>query len=410
MAGTDTGVRLTAAGPMLSARPAERLVSLDAYRGFIMLAMASGGLGIAQASKNLGNAWPDLAAQLGHVSWEGCAAWDLIQPAFMFMVGVAVPYSYARRQERGESWGGMLRHAAVRAVILVVLGIFLASAWSKQTNFIFTNVLAQIGLGYVFVFLVWGRGLRVQAAAVAAILIGTWCLFHFYPAPEAGPGFDLAAFGLPDDWPLFSGAAAHWNKHANVASRFDLWFLNLFPGEKPFALKPGGGGYATLNFLPSVATMILGVMAGELLRSARSARAKLLILVVAGAVLLALGLAADRAGCPIVKRIWTPSWVLYSGALVVWMLAALYAVIDVVGLRRWAWPLVVVGMNSIAMYMMAQLMKGWVWSMLGIHFGPLFGPVSLDPAYMPILQSASVLLVLWLICVWMYRRKIFVRI
>jgi predicted acyltransferase len=410
MAQADAGPNPPANLPALPLQPSERLVSLDAYRGFIMLAMASGGLGIAQASKNLGGAWPGLVAQLGHVPWEGCAAWDLIQPAFMFMVGVAVPYSYARRRERGAPWGRMLRHAAARAAILAALGVFLASAWSKQTNFIFTNVLAQIGLGYVFVFLAWGRGARMQAAAVAAILVGTWCMFYFYPAPEAGPGFDRAACGLPEDWPLLSGLAAHWNKNANVAARFDLWFLNLFPGEKPFAPRPGDGGYATLNFLPSIATMILGLMAGELLRSARSRRRKLLLLAVAGAALMALGLAAGWTVCPIVKRIWTPSWVLYSGAWVVWMLAAFYAATDAAGLRRWALPLAVVGMNSIVMYMMAQLMKEWTWSMLGIHLGPLFAPLGLDPAFLPIVKSASVLLIFWLICVWLHRQRIFVRI
>lgn len=406
----ETEAKPVALTPLAPLQPVARLVSLDAYRGFIMLAMASAGLAIPRVSKNLGGAWAGLAAQLDHVSWEGCAAWDLIQPAFMFMVGVAVPYAYARRQERGQSWGGMLRHVVVRAAILVALGVFLASASSKQTNFVFTNVLAQIGLGYVFVFLLWGRSRAVQAAAVVALLVGTAALFLLYPAPQPGPGFDTAAHALPADWPLFSGAAAHWNKHANAGSRFDLWLLNLFPGEKPFALKASDGGYATLNFIPSIATMILGLMAGDLLRSARTARAKLAILVAAGAGLMALGLAASWAGCPIVKRLWTPSWTLVSGAWVVWMLAAFYAVIDVAGLRQWAWPLVVVGMNSIAIYLMAHLMKDWLWSMLRIHGGWLLDLAKIDAAYLPIVQAAAVLAALWLICVWMYRRKIFVRI
>lgn len=405
-----------------SPKPADRLVSLDAYRGLIMLAMASAGLGIGQVAKHFPDSlWTQMASQLDHVPWVGCAVWDLIQPAFMFMVGVAIPYSYGRRELEGQSCGRRLGHASARALVLVLLGVFLASAWSQRTNFVFANVLAQIGLGYVFVVLLWRRGIWAQLAALLAILAAYWYLFYRYPAP--GPSFDLAAHGLPEDWPLLSGIAAHWNKNANFAGNFDLWFLNLFSREKPFAFAPGDGGYATLNFIPSMATMILGLMAGELLKSQRSPRVKLTILVSAGAVLMAAGLATGWTICPIIKRIWTPSWALYSGAWVVLMLAAFYALIDMAGYRRWTFPLVVVGMNSIVMYMMAQLMKGWTWSMVNIHLGPLmkwgpidqalrwlYGPDGFPPVYLPIVQSASVLLVFWLICWWLHRQRLFVRI
>ena len=263
----------------------------------------------------------------------------------------------------------------------------------------------------------------MQAVATVAILAGYWWLFYHHPVPQPGPEFDFVKYGLPKDWPLFSGIAAHWNKHVNFATAFDLWLLNLFPRTKPFALERGGAGYATLNFIPSMATMIFGLMAGELLRSPRSPRRKLVTLLLAGAVLMAAGLAAGWTICPIVKHIWTPSWALMSGGLVIWMLAAFYAVTDVAGYRRWAFPLVVVGMNSIVIYVMSQLLGGWTWKMITLHVGPLikwspvdnairsiFGAKGFNPIYMPIVQSASVLLVFWLICWWLYRRKIFVRI
>ncbi len=410
-------------------RPAtERLVSLDAYRGLVMLAMASAGLGISQVAKATGDwPWTSIAPQLDHVPWVGCAVWDLIQPAFMFMVGVAIPYSYARRAERGDSYGRMFRHALVRSLVLVALGVFLASAWSERTNFFFTNVLAQIGLGYMFVFLLRDRGALIQAAAAVAILVGYWLAFYWYPEPQ--PGIDMSeeayrqAFAMPDDWPLLTGRASHWNKNANFAGWFDTWFLNLFPRDKTWTLAENQGGYHTLNFIPSIATMLFGLMAGELLRSAWSRRAKIIALVVAGGLLFAGGWVAGDTICPIVKRIWTPSWALYSGGIVVWILAAFYTVVDVAGFRRWTLPLVVVGMNSIAMYMMAQLMKGWTWTMLGIHLGPLvawapvrnaivtvFGQSVFDPAYEPMIRLTSVLIVFWLICWWLYRQRLFVRI
>jgi len=337
------------------------------------------------------------------------------------MVGVAVPYSYGRREGEGQSPAAMLRHAAVRSVLLIAIAIFLISPWGSMTNFSFTTVLSQIGLGYVALVLLRGRGFRVQAAAAGLILAGTWCLFFFHPVPVPGPAFDRAAWDLPADWPLLEGVAAHWNKNVNIAAAFDGWFLNLFPRPEPFDFEPGG--YQTLNFIPSLATMIFGLMAGELLRSPRSGKGKLAALFLGGLVLLAAGLAAGWTVCPIVKRIWTPSWALYSGGWVVWMLAALYGVIDIAGFRRWTFLFVVVGMNSIAMYCMVCVARGWIWDQLRIHFGWIlqsepcasalrltFGPGGFDPVYLPIVECLSALAVLWLICWWMYRRRIFIRV
>jgi predicted acyltransferase len=414
-----------------TARP-ERLASLDAYRGLIMLMMGAAGFGFGAVANGLAEQgihssfWEAAKYQTGHVPWVGCAVWDLIQPAFMFMVGVAVPYSYSRREQEGQSRAAMFGHALQRAVVLIVLSIFLMSVFGcRQTNFTFTTVLTQIGLGYVFVVLLRNRSLWLQSAAVVAILAGYWALFYFYPSPQP-EDFNVAGYKFPErcapeDWPLLSGVAAHWNVHENFAGWFDRWFLNLFPREKTFEFEPGG--YQTLNFIPSVATMLLGLMAGELLRSGRRPWAKVGILAAAGGVLIIGGLAAGWTICPIVKRIWTPSWVLFSGGIVVWLLAAFYAIIDVLKWRWWVFPFVVVGMNSITMYVMVHLLRGWTWSMLNVHFGLLmnsgpvqaflrllYGPDGFNPVYMPIVESLAVLFAFWLVCWWMYRQKIFVRI
>jgi predicted acyltransferase len=170
------------------------------------------------------------------------------------------------------------------------------------------------------------------------------------------------------------------------------------------------GGYQTLNFIPSLATMLMGLLAGELLRSMEYTDIeKLIRLAGGGFVCLIAGILLGETACPVVKRIWTPSWVLYSGGFTLLMLAAFYFVIDIWGFQRWAWALVVVGMNSIAMYLMAQLLKNWTANSLKIHLGQSifdgFGPI-----YAPIVQSAAVLFIFWLVCVWMYRQKIFLRI
>jgi predicted acyltransferase len=155
-----------------------------------------------------------------------------------------------------------------------------------------------------------------------------------------------------------------------------------------------------------MATMLFGLMAGEWLRSARPASTKFLGLVVAGALCLGIGALADHTVCPSVKRIWTPSWAVFSTGWTLWMLAGCYWLIDIRGWRAWAFPFVVVGMNSIAMYCMAQLLTGWIKNTLKTHIGQNI----FDGTYGPILASVSALAVLWLVCYWMWRRRVFLRI
>ena len=425
--------RLTASSNIGTAREAKpiRLVSLDAYRGFIMLMLAANGFGIARLARLPEDApiwqvldydiWQQIAFHFDHPEWVsqfhlvGLSFWDLIQPAFMFMVGVAMPYSLARRQSLGHSSVRQLGHAVWRALVLVLLGVFLQSQSTGQTNWIFVNVLSQIGLGYLVLYLLVPRKLAIQWTALAAILIGYWIYFETYTPPA---DYDYAAVQATDET-VFHDGFASWSKNANAGYQFDQWFLNLFP-QPADESTVNAGGYLTLNFVPSIATMLLGALCGQLLRSDRKPWDKFAILAMGGACCMLLGLVAGWFACPIVKRIWTPSWVLFSGAYVVWMLAGFYLVFDLWGRRltplKWlAFPLVVVGMNSIAMYMMGQLLRPWTTRMCVTHFGALletaFGPAVLaDDMYGRITEPTLALLVFWLIAFWMYRRKIFLRV
>jgi heparan-alpha-glucosaminide N-acetyltransferase len=386
-----------------------RLTSLDAFRGATMLFMASEILAIPR----LAHDFPDsptaafLARMLDHREWVGCAPWDLIQPAFMFMVGVALPFSLASRRARGQGFGRLFAHTVYRALMLIALGIFLRSQARPQTYFTFEDVLTQIGLGYVFLFLVAWTKPRVQLATAALILVGYWAAFALYPLPPQG--FDTATVGVPADWQYHvTGFAQHWDKNTNLANRADQWFLNLFPRERPFVFNRGG--YLTLNFVPSLATMIFGLLAGGLLRSARPDREKLRTLVIWGAAGLALGAALHLAGiCPIVKRIWTPSWTVFSAGWVALMLAAYYYVIDVRGHRRWAFPLLVVGANSIAMYVLVHVGTEYTFSAFRIHLGHAVVD-RIPPPFQTIALGAATLTVFWLILLWMYRKRVLVRI
>lgn len=394
----------------------DRLLSLDAYRGLIMVSLAFGGFGLANTAQNHLEAAPDssfwaaVAYQFSHAQWVGCSFWDLIQPSFMFMVGVSMAYSYAKRAAMGDSQSRMLGHAVYRSIALVLLGVFLSSGRGSGTNWTFTNVLSQIGLGYTFLFLFWGKSFRTQAIGAGAVLLGTWMLFVCYP----GSGLDLEkgapGAGVTPDWAkeYLTGVGASWHKNANFAHAVDLRFLNWFPRGEPFTANEGG--YQTLNFLPALATMVFGLMCGGLLRSNRGEMAKLKILLIAGIAGLVAGQVLHFAGfSPLVKRIWTPSWAIFSTGWCCLILGFLYYLIDIRKLRGWAFPLVVVGMNSIAMYFMGQLLKSWVGERLQRHLGK--GIFEWCGAMQePLLQSTMTGLVFWLVCWWMYRRKIFLRI
>ena len=397
--------------PPDSTPPPQRLASLDAYRGFVMLLMMAEVLNFCRVSEALPDSgfWKLLCHHQSHVEWIGCVLHDLIQPSFSFMVGVALPFSIASRLAKGQAFGTLTLHAFWRALILVLLGVALRSTYTRLTNWTFEDTLSQIGLGYGFLFLLGFRSWRWQWAAFLLLLLGCWAAFALYPLP--GADFNYAQVGVPTDWLKaheLTGFAAHWQKNSNLAWAFDTWFLNLFPREKVFASN--GGGYATLSFIPTLATMILGLIAGGVLRSDRSSAAKVRWLLLAGVLGLTVGWAANALGiCPNVKRIWTPSWVCFSGGWCCLLLAGFYAVIDGAGFKLWSFPLVVIGLNSIAAYCIAHLFEGFFAKNLTTHLGPEFFKKFGD-AYEPFFHGTAVLFLMWLVLFWMYRRKLFLRI
>lgn len=376
--------------------PGWRLTSMDAFRGLVMLLMMGEVLEFSKVAEALPDSpfWQTLALHQTHVAWGGCVLHDLIQPSFSFLVGVALPFSLARRTLEGQPQWQRTLHAFWRALLLVLLGVFLRSTHSDQTYWTFEDTLSQIGLGYGFLYLLALKTPKVQAITGGALLLAYWLAFGLYPI-------------VADSWP-YSGFAAHWNLNANPAWAFDRWFLNLFPREAPFTAN--GGGYSTLSFIPTLATMILGLLAGGLLRTERGPWVKLGWLVLAGGVGLGAGWGLDVLGvCPVVKKIWTPSWVLYSGGAACLILAGFYLVMDVWKLRRWALFLTVVGMNSIAAYLIAHLFQGFIGDALTRHFGHRIFEMA-GVAYAPLVHGLTVLIIEWLMLWWMFRRKLFLRI
>lgn len=560
-------------GKTKAPKPAARLVSLDAYRGFIMMMLAASGFGIAAFAKLDAKLpvweehnyewWKRLAFHFDHPVWISAfgygkvSFWDLIQPAFMFMVGVSMPFSYARREEQGHGWASRAFHALCRSIVLVLLGVFLSTGQASRTVWVFPNVLCQIGFGYFFAWLLLNQKRSVQFAALAILLSVHWTWFKLNPPPS---DYNYEAVGVKtpladtplQDREIFEGPWSAWSKNGNIAFRIDQWLLPQFrtvpvkedadenaepkawlppvsrwmtvslqdppvatpatiqepatptaveesksentlngkasaavidepqpqvpaeaqpagnqpsqsaetPAATPPAAPPGtidattplppatesesestepaksnpswirqvlfsnpdpytfnSGGYTTLNFVPSIGTMLLGIICGHwLMSNSLSSAKKLGLLVLLALICFGLGVGAHMTVCPIVKRIWTPSWVLFSGGYVIGMLALFYLLFDIAPLRLLAFPLVVVGTNSILAYMMGQLIGGWTRNrMVSVHLAgfieTVFGPRALDPEwYAPLVLPSTTFLLFWLFLLWLYRQKIFLRI
>jgi heparan-alpha-glucosaminide N-acetyltransferase len=390
----------------MTAAPSPRLASIDAYRGMVMFLMMAEVLHLGRMAKAFPDSpfWQFLGLHQSHVEWRGCTLHDLIQPSFSFLVGVALPFSIAARVARGQSMRAMFGHAFVRALILVLLGVFLRSVGKKATNWTFEDTLSQIGLGYVFLFALGFARARLQWIVTSAILVGYWALFAVWPAP--GPDFDWKAVGVSANWEHHpTGFEAHWDKNSNPAYAFEQWLYQYLPR----ANQHNGGGYATLSFVPTLATMILGLIAGTWLKQSHGWPVVGRFLAV-GFVLLGVGYGLDHSGfAPSVKRIWTPTWTIFSGGWCFVFLGLFTAFTDTIGRSGWSYPLRVIGANSIVAYVGSHLIEEFVLSAFKTHLGAdvfrYFGK-----EYEPFVAGIVVLAVYWLILWWMYRNRIFVRI
>ena len=387
-----------------------RVASLDVYRGFVMLLMMGEVLSFTQISNSLPESgfWSFMSFHQSHVEWTWLALHDMIQPSFTFLVGVVLPYSIASRKSKGASFKNLLAHTVKRSIILICLGIFLRSMGSDQTYFTFEDTLSQIGLGYTFLVILGFFSQRVQIASLVVILVGYWAAFALYPLPDSA--FDYAAAGVSANWENnLHGFAAHWNKNTNLAWAFDKWFLNLFPRKSVF--MNNGGGYSTLSFIPTLGTMILGLLAGNMMQSSKTQKEKLKFFVTVGVSLILFGILLQVTGInPIVKRIWTPAWTIFSGGICFLFLAFFYGVIDVSGRKKWSFFLMVIGANSIAAYVLADGgMRSLIYDSLYIHLGQHFDTLFGD-AYAPLVSGGLTLLLLWMILYWLYKKKIFIRI
>jgi predicted acyltransferase len=366
----------------------QRLMSLDALRGFDMFWII-GGESIAHAAAKLtGWAWLVwLSGQLEHPEWHGFAFYDLIFPLFLFMAGVSMPYSLEKRLGRGDTVSQLYRHVIVRGLLLVFLGMIynglLRFDWPDTR---LPSVLGRIGLAYLFAgLIVLNTRPRGQFFAAVGLLIGYWAALKFIPNPDFGAG-DLAPGHSLTDW----------------VDR------TLIPGRLYREVRDPEGLLATI---PAVATCLAGVLTGHLLKSdRRGGYVKTLIMSLAG--LACLGLAYlwnddtfPFLHFPINKNLWTSSFALLCAGWSLLFLSLFYLVIDVWRLRAWALFFVVIGSNSILIYMVRRFVDFE-------HAADFFfeGLLKHTGAYQPLLWAIAVVLVEWLFLYLLYRNRIFLRV
>jgi heparan-alpha-glucosaminide N-acetyltransferase len=429
---TTTSPTPTSVQPATPTSTSVRIASIDVFRGLVMFLMLFQMVRLPVVAEKMieEGRWPGfwkvVAFHTEHVEWEGGSLHDMIQPGFSFLVGAALAFSMVSRRKRGQSWWRMLFHVILRSIALVLLGVALRNLKTDSFVFRFEDTLCQIGLGYLLLFLIASLPKPAYWIAFVSIVVGWWIVFVSYPSPPAD--FDYASVGVAEDWPYHKeGLASHWNKNSNVATAFDQWFLNKFPRPTPYQFNEGG--YATLNFVPTLATMILGLIAGTWLRDGYSLNQRHLRFILGIAVGLSVGWLLSVTGlCPIVKRIWTPSWVLWSGGWCLLLLYVFHLICDVWGWKAWSFPLTVIGSNSIAAYVMSfatvPFLRGRVqvwfqsawkevesptdgslWMKLSEAIGIPAGKNSAD-----FFIGLVVFVLVWLILYWMHRQRLYIRL
>lgn len=366
--------------PEIQGKYYSRLLSLDFYRGltmFLLIAEFSHLFSFLVSPQFEGTLIHAIGTQFHHARWEGMHFWDLIQPFFMFIVGVAMPFSFSNRMAKGASYKQLIIHALKRAFIMLILGWGLYCIDPGEIVFRFQNVLAQLGVTYILAFLVIRKSVVFQIGFSILLILISEGLFRFFPVE----GFN--------------------NAFVN-GENFGAWFNILISGEE------SGSGWAMFNAIPTAAHTIWGVLAGQLLIGNYSAKKKLIFLFVAGIIGLIIGYGLSPF-TPIIKRISTSTFVFASGGWSLIALALFYWLIDIRKYQKGVLFFAVVGMNPLFIYLFAHIGGAKLISKTFLPFSnALFSWTGELGAQ--IMLSCIVLFTLWYICYWMYKKKLFIKI
>jgi predicted acyltransferase len=379
-ASSQTSSSKTSYSPLIH----ERLYSLDALRGFDMFWI----MGAEEIFHSLFKAtkspvWGTISNQLTHPDWNGFRLYDLIFPLFLFLAGVATPYSVGRELSKGVSRGKLVLRVIKRAVILILLGLLVNNGLNIMpiSEIRFPSVLARIGIAYMFanIIFIYTKP-TAQMIWFWALIIGYWLLLKFTAAPGFLPG-DLSMEG-------------------NFASFVDRTIL---PGKLYLGIHDPEGLFSSI---PAISTGLLGILAGNLLKTGTQAKEKKTLYLAISGMLLLLLAQIWNLDFPINKNLWSSSFVLHVGGLSLLLLSLFYYIIDVLGYKRWAYFFKVIGMNSILIYISGTFID-WGYTTNGF-FGWL-GKLAGDP-FNAVIMAICLVMIKWVFLYFLYKKKVFLKV
>lgn len=365
----------------LSSTIPERVTSIDFFRGFTMFLLAGEATRLyGQFMKFDSGFMQFIGTQLDHHEWHGLHFWDLIQPFFMFIVGVAIPFAVANRLKKGDSIKTITGHAFKRALLLLFLGWALYFVNAGKLVFQFQNVLAQLSVTYLVAFLIRNKSFKFQLIFTLVILILIDLAYRFFPVE-----------GFNHPWVNFENLGAWFNNKIEGVDKANEW--------------------ATLNFVSTTAHTVWGVMCGKLLMSDKPAAKKIKTLLIAGVSALLIGYTLNGLNItPIIKKIATSSFVFASGGWAILVLCFCYWLIDIK--KRFisgSKMFIIVGMNSIFIYMFFSIGGAGLVNRIIAPFGRLLfswtGTLATG-----IIISLGVWAALWYLCYFLYKNKLFIKI
>ena len=369
----EDDVRLDALQPSTN----NRLISLDVFRGGTIAAMIL-------VNNQPGTPWEPLE----HAAWHGWTFTDLVFPFFLWIVGVAITLSFAKRVERGDDKGKLLRHVAIRSLAIYLIGLALAGfPYYNFATIRLPGVLARIAVCYFIastLFLYCGTRARIWWTA--ALLTIYWLLMKLVPVPGCGAG--------------------SFTMECNFAKYIDGLFLTGHMYSQTKTWDPEG----IVSTLPAICNTLFGIFAGELLKTKRSAEEKAAWLFLLGNVLTFAGLMLST-WMPINKKLWTSPYALFTSGLAFSVFACCYFLEDVKGWTRWSKPFIIYGSNALAVYVLSGLIARVlsVAKLSGPIWDNLYAPIA-PPELAAFLYGMTYVAVLWLIAWLMYRRKWFVKV
>ncbi len=353
----------------------ERIFSIDFFRGFTMF-MLVGGLNDIFGKLDPVSSGPVVnffQQQLHHVQWEGLHFWDLIQPFFMFIVGVAMPFSFSRRWQRGDSWRKTFYHVITRCFFLLLIGWAISSSATTSN---FNNVIAQLSVTYLIAFLIMRKHIKWQLIVSFALIIVSDMLYRLWPVE----GFNQ---------PFVAG------------QNFGSWTDMMLTGSLEHR------NWVPFNAIPTSAHTIWGVIVGTILMKDWSPRKKIMTLMIAGTIGVIVGYLMNPF-IPIIKHICTSSFIIVSGGWCLIGMALSYWLFDVLNFRKVPMFFAVFGMNPLFLYLMAESFRNFFSTLVNPFVYRIFSWT--NEVTLTVISTSIIAAMLWYVCYFLYKRRIFIRL